>query len=159
MASAFKSKTSWRAKLERPQEPKIIPVPPKMIRFGTGKMIIPTPKLVDEIIRRVPRGKLATVGEIRAKLARDHAVDVACPLTTGIFVRIAAEAANEALQMGTKRVTPYWRIVRDNGELNPRFPGGVERQSAQLRSEGFAIVRKGKKAIVRDFASQLVNLK
>ncbi len=159
MTSGFKSKTPWQEKLQRPQEPKLVPVPPKMARFGKGKMLIPTPKLVDDIVRRVTKGKLVTVGEIRTKLARDHGADVACPLTTGIFVRIVAEAANEASQQGAKRVTPYWRIVRDNGELNPRFPGGVELQSRQLRDEGFAIVRNGKTSMVKDFASQLISLK
>ena len=159
MTSGFKSKTPWQEKLQRPQEPKLVPVPSKMVRFGKSKMLIPTPKLVDDIVRRVPKGKLVTVGEIRTKLARDHGADVACPLTTGIFVRIVAEAANEASQQGAKRVTPYWRIVRDNGELNPRFPGGVELQSRQLRDEGFAIVRNGKTSTVKDFASQLISLK
>ena len=135
--AGFKSKTAWREKLERPQEPKLVQVPPKMARFGKGKMLIPTPKLVDEIVSKVPKGKLVRVGEIRKKLAHDHAADVTCPLTTGIFVRIVPEAANEAFLNGAKRVTPYWRVVRDNGELNPKFPGGVEQQSRNLRIEGF----------------------
>jgi len=159
MTPALKSKTPWREKLERPQEPKIVPVPPKMARFGKGKMLIPTPKLVDEVVRNVPKGKLVTVGEIRKKLAYDHAADVTCPLTTGIFVRIVAEAANEESLNGTKRVTPYWRVVRDNGELNPKFPGGVRQQSRYLREEGFSVVRNGKKPpVVKDFARRLVNL-
>ena len=160
MASTFKSKTPWREKLERPQEPKIVSVPPKMARFGNGTMLIPTPKLVDEIIRLVPKGKLITVGEIREKLAKDHSADVTCPLTTGIFVRIVAEAANEAADNGAKRLTPYWRVVRDNGELNEKFPGSFARQSGYLRSEGFAIKRNGKKApTVKDFERYLVSLK
>src|SRR5207249_6272560 len=73
--AGFKSKTAWREKLQRPQEPKLVSVPPKMARFGKGKMLIPTPKLVDEIISKVPKGKLVTVGEIRAKLAHDHGAD------------------------------------------------------------------------------------
>jgi hypothetical protein len=46
MTSGFKSKTPRQEKLQRPQEPKLVPVPPKMVRFGKGKMLIPTPKLV-----------------------------------------------------------------------------------------------------------------
>jgi alkylated DNA nucleotide flippase Atl1 len=158
MANTFKTKTSWREKLDRPQEPKIVPVPPSMAKFGKGTMLIPTPKLVDGIIRQVPKGKLITVAEIRKKLARDHSADVACPLTTGIFVRIVAEAAHEASANGAKRVTPYWRVIRDNGELNPKFPGDFANQSRYLRSEGFAINRNGKKApVVKDFERHLVN--
>ncbi len=96
MKSKFKSRTSWREKLEKPQEAKLVKVPSKMARFGGGMMLIPTPKLVDDLIRKIPTGKLFTVGEMRKKLAADFAADVTCPLTTGIFVRIAAEAAEEA---------------------------------------------------------------
>src|SRR5690349_22912575 len=75
MRTKFTSRTSWRAKLEKPQEPRLVKVPPKMSRFGGGMMLIPTPKLVDELIRRVPKGKLATVGELRRKLAVDFKAD------------------------------------------------------------------------------------
>src|SRR5512133_11735 len=95
MKTKFTSGTSWRAKLEKPQEPQLVEVPPKMSRFGSGMMLIPTPQLVNELIRRIPKGKLATVSELRRKLASDFKADVTCPLTTGIFVRIAAEAAEE----------------------------------------------------------------
>ena len=90
MKTKFTSRTSWRAKLEKPQEPKLVTIPPKMSRFGEGTMLIPTPKLVDDLIRKIPKGKLATVSELRRKLASDFKADVTCPLTTGIFVRIAA---------------------------------------------------------------------
>src|SRR5437899_2853525 len=96
MKNKFISRIPWREKMERPQGPKLVPVPPKMSRFGKGMMLIPTPKLVDSLIRRVPRGKLITVGMIRKKLAAEYGADVTCPLTTGIFIGIAAEAAEEA---------------------------------------------------------------
>jgi alkylated DNA nucleotide flippase Atl1 len=145
--------------MERPQEPKLVPVPPKMSRFGKGMMLIPTPKLVDGVIRKIPRGKLITVGAIRKKLAAEHGADVTCPLTTGIFIRIVAEAAEEARAQGAKRITPYWRVVRDNGELNPKFPGGVSLQTRYLRAEGFTLVRDRKKPIVKEFAERQFGLK
>jgi len=129
-----------------------------MSRFGEGLMLIPTPKLVDSIIRTVPKGKLITVGAIRKKLAAEYCADVTCPLTTGIFIRIAAEAAEEARANGAKRVTPYWRVVRDNGELNPKFPGGLKRQRRYLRAEGFAFVRDSKKPMVAEFERRLFQL-
>jgi len=69
----MKTKMSWREKLEKPQQPKLVKVPPKMSRFGKGMMLIPTPMLVDELIRRIPKGRLVTVGELRRKLAADFA--------------------------------------------------------------------------------------
>jgi alkylated DNA nucleotide flippase Atl1 len=157
--SKFGSRVPWREKLEKPQEPKLVKIPPKMSRFGTGTMLIPTPKLVDELIRRIPKGKLVTVGELRRKLAADFAADVTCPLTTGIFVRIAAEAAEEDRANGRRRLTPYWRVVKDDGGLNPKFPGGEHLQARWLRSEGLSIVRKGERAVVRDFEKCLAVLR
>jgi hypothetical protein len=160
MKSKFSSRTSWRQKLEKPQEPKVVQIPAKMSRFGKGTMLIPTPMLVDELIRKVPKGKLITGSELRRKLASDFATDVTCPLTTGIFVRIAAEAAEEDRANGKRRLTPYWRVVKDDGGLNPKYPGGVNAQSRNLRAEGFALTRKGKKPpVVKEFERSLYTLK
>jgi alkylated DNA nucleotide flippase Atl1 len=155
----MKSKLSWREKLEKDQQPKLVKIPPKMSRFGTGTMLIPTPKLVDELVRRIPKGKLITVGELRRKLAADFGADVACPLTTGIFVRIAAEAAEEDRANGRRRITPYWRVVKDDGSLNPKFPGGEKLQTQCLRADGFSVVQNGKRVVVRDFEQRLAILK
>src|ERR1700694_3352483 len=124
LKSKFNSRIPWREKLEKPQQPKVVKIPPSMARFGKGTMLIPTPKLVDALLRQVPQGKLVTVGENSTRLARDFAADVTCPLTTGIFVRIVAEAAEEDRAGGRQRITPYWRGIKDDGRLNPKFPGG-----------------------------------
>jgi hypothetical protein len=54
-------------------------------RWGTGTVVIPAPMEVDEVMRRVPEGKLITINEIRAVLARKHGATIGCPITTGIF--------------------------------------------------------------------------
>ena len=156
-----KTRTSWRAKLEKEQEPRVVDVPPKMAkRFGTGKMLIATPLLVDGLIRKVQKGKLVTIRQIRGRLAQDFEADSTCPLTTGIFVRIAAETAEEDLRMGRSEITPYWRVIRDDGSLNEKFPGGVVAQAAHLRQEGHTIEpSKGKKPPkVKDFEKTLMEL-
>ena len=155
----MKSKLSWREKLEKEQQPKLVDTPPKMARFGKGKMLIPTPMLVDELVRRIPKGKLVTVSELRRKLAADFGADVTCPLTTGIFVRIAAEAAEEDRANGRRRITPYWRVVKDDGSLNPKFPGGEKQQSQRLRDDGLSVVQNGKRVVVRDVEQRLASLK
>ena len=123
-------------------------------------MLIPRPLDVDALIRRVKKGKLVTQAEIRERLAKDFGVDVTCPITTGIFVRIVAEAAEEDLHEEKKRVTPYWRVTKKDGGLNPKFPGGVEAQAARLKEEGHVIlVSKGKKPPrVKDFEKYLQRL-
>jgi hypothetical protein len=129
-------------------------------RLGPGTMLIPRPLDVDALIRKTRKGKLVTVSEIRSRLARDNKVDVACPLTTGIFIRIAAEAAEEDLRNGKKRVTPYWRVIRDDGSLNEKFPGGVKAQSQRLKEEGHSISpAKGKKPPkVKNFEAAIARL-
>lgn len=147
MPSKFSSRIPWREKLTRQQEAKIVAIPPRMqARFGKGKMVIPKPLDVDALIRRVPRGKMATVLQLREELARRSKVDVACPLCTGIFVRISAEAAEEERRAGKKSVTPYWRVISSEGRLNPKFPGGVAGQKRMLAGEGHKIEKSsGKK--------------
>jgi hypothetical protein len=129
-------------------------------RFGTGKMLIATPLLVDALIRKVEKGKLVTVRQLRERLAKDFKVDSTCPLTTGIFVRIAAETAEEDLRMGKSEITPYWRVIRDDGSLNEKFPGGVAAQAAHLEEERHTIEPgKGKKPPkVKDFEKALVEV-
>ena len=157
----MRSRKTWREKLETGQKAKVVDVPPKMAkRFGTGKMLIPTPLLVDALIRKVDKGKLVTMNQIRERLTKDFKVDTTCPLTTGIFLRIAAETAEEDLRMGRQEITPYWRVIRDDGSLNEKFPGGVEAQAVHLEEEGHTIeLGKGKKPPkVKDFERVLQEL-
>ena len=161
MSNKFKSRKRWREKLEHPPEglPKVVNGPEKWEkRFGGRKVLVPTPLLVDALIRKVRKRKLITVTQIRQLLAKDFKADSTCPLTTGIFIRIAAEVAEEDLQAGRKRITPYWRVIKADGSLNPKFPGGVKAQAALLKQEGHKIIAgKGKKPPkVQDFEKALV---
>jgi hypothetical protein len=140
MAQRFSSRKSWKEKLHSQDHSKIIEIPARMTkRFGTGTMLIPKPLDVDALIRKTKKGKVITASEIRSRLARDKGVNTTCPVTTGIFVRIVAEAAEEELRDGKKQVTPYWRVIRDDGSLNEKFPGGVEAQARRLKEEGHSV--------------------
>jgi alkylated DNA nucleotide flippase Atl1 len=134
---------TWRGKLQEdhPNHGKVIRLDAKQVkRFGGAKtLLIPRPRDLDALVKAVPKGLLVTQGELRSQLARAGGADVACPMTTGIFLRIVAEAAEEALRDGKKRVTPYWRVVKDDGALNPKFPGGASGQARRLRDEGHRI--------------------
>jgi len=123
----MKKKKSWREKLADDKGlPKVGEVNGRMSkRWGEGTMVIPAPSEVDALMKQVPRGKLATINELRAALAVKHKVTFACPITTGIFSWIAAHAADEAATEGAKKVTPYWRTLKTGGELNPKYPGGA----------------------------------
>ena len=75
-------------------------------RFGPGTIVLPAPWEVDHLMRQVRKGRVTTINEIRAHLARRHGATVACPIVTGIHARIAAGAAGEAEAEGASRVTP-----------------------------------------------------
>ena len=152
---------SWREKLaDNKGLPKVGKITGKMrMRWGTGTMVIPAPLDVDAIMKKVPAGKLITIQEIRALLAKRHKVDVACPITTGIFAWIAAHAAAEEEAEGKKRITPYWRTLKTGGELNPKYPGGVEELRIRLEAEGHRVVSKGKRLKVADYEGRLAKLK
>ena len=100
--------------------------------MGYRHVVIPAPMEVNEMMRRLPEGKLIIINEIRAALAKKHKAMIGCPLTTGIFAWIAANAAEEQRQEGKKDITPYWRTFKTGGVINPKYPGGVERQKKLL---------------------------
>lgn len=158
-----KKHKSWQEKLKDNKGlPKVEKITPKMAgRWGTkvgDTVAIPAPKEVDEIMKKIPKGKLITINEIRVALAKKHCATIGCPITTGIFAWIAANAAEEAKAEGKKDITPYWRTLKTTGEINPKYPGGVEAQKKLLEKEGHKIIQKGKKYIVLDFEKYLVKL-
>ena len=143
----MRTRRSWQEKMDNPNLPKVVDIPPAwQKRSGPGSLLVPSPRQVEALIRTVKKGRLITVTQIRERLAAQHLTDMTCPLTTGIFVRIAAEAAEESARAGATRITPYWRVVKEDGSLNPKFPGGVQSQVEKLRAEGHRIVAgKGKR--------------
>lgn len=157
-----KTRKSWREKLADDKDlPRVVEITDKMSqRWGTGTVVIPAPREVDEIMKKVPQGKLITINQIRAILARKHGASIGCPITTGIFACITARAAEETAAEGEKNITPYWRTLKSVGELNEKYPGGIEAQTARLRAEGHTIEPgKGKKPPkVKNFEKTLQEL-
>jgi alkylated DNA nucleotide flippase Atl1 len=160
VSNKIKKRRSWPEKLANGKDlPKVEEIPNKMSkRWGTGTMVIPAPKEVNEIMKKVPEGKLITINEIRAILAKKHSVTITCPITTGIFAWVAANAAEEAVAEGKRDITPYWRTLKTGGVINEKYPGGVLGQKKLLEKEGHKIIKKGSKYIVADFEKHLVKL-
>lgn len=162
MSAKSKPRKSWQEKLaDNKGLPKVQEITDKMSkRWGTGTVVIPAPEEVDEIMRKVPEGKLTTINEIRAALAQKHGATISCPITTGIFAWIAANAAAEAATEGKQDITPYWRTLKSGGQLNEKYPGGVEAQAVRLKAEGHIIeLGRGKRPPkVKDFEKHLVKL-
>lgn len=154
---AAKKKT-WKEKLADSKDlPKVEKIPLRMQKkFGKGTMVIPSPNEVNAIMKKVGPGKLVTINRIREKIARKYHTDIACPITTGIFSWIAAHAADEDINTGVKNFTPFWRTVKEGGVINEKYPGGIERQTVLLESEGHHIVQKGEKWIVENWKNSLI---
>ncbi|OGU55775.1 MAG: hypothetical protein A2V66_14600 [Ignavibacteria bacterium RBG_13_36_8] len=146
----MKAKKSWKEKLHDSKDlPKVIEIDENMSKkWGEGTCVIPAPIEVDEIMKKVPKGKLITINGIREILAEKHGTNIACPITTGIFAWIAAGASEEDAKEGKKRITPYWRTLKTGGLLNEKYPGGLKGQMKLLEAEGHTVVPKGKKNFV-----------
>jgi alkylated DNA nucleotide flippase Atl1 len=151
---------TFREKLADDKDfPRVESMSPGMAKqWGPGTIVIAAASEVDAIMRKVPKGKLRTINQIRDIVARRHGATVGCPITTGIHARIAAGAAGEEEAEGKRRVTPYWRTLKVGGELNAKYPGGLQGQRARLRAEGHRIVTRGTRMYVADYEGSLVKL-
>lgn len=126
-------------------------------KYGGSRMYLAPPVDYDKIMKKIPQGKLTTVGEIREYFAKQSGADFTEPITAGIFVSIAAWASYQR----TDDETPYWRTLKAKGELNPKYPGGVEAQKARLKAEGHTVLKKGRtniKYYVKDYEKSLYKL-
>ena len=112
-------------------------------KYGGNRMYFAPPAAYDEVMKKVPFGKVITVGGIREYFARSNDADFTDPITAGIFVSIAAWASH---QRDTDK-TPYWRTLKAGGELNPKYPGGIASQKQMLEAEGHRIIQRGRKNI------------
>ena len=84
-----------------------------------------------------------------------YEVDYCCTLTTGILVNISANASEEI-----QDYLPYWRTIKNDGSLNPKYPGGMEKQKLMLEEEGFNLIQKGRKNlryVVKDYEKSLIS--
>jgi hypothetical protein len=109
-----KPKPSWTDKLRASKPPVVKPAPLTFAGMRSGQMmLIPSPKLLDDFIRKIPKGKTVDIATMRTQLAKSQRAEVSCPVTTGIFLRVVVEAANEAHASGkpVDGITPVWRVV------------------------------------------------
>ena len=123
-------------------------------KYGGTRMFLAPPLYYDKLMRKVPKGELITVGQIREYLAKENNADFTCPLTAGIFINIVAWASYQRKE----DITPYWRTLKTNGELNNKYPEGIALQKRLLEEEGHTIIKKGSKYYVKDFESNLIKL-
>lgn len=136
--------------------PKIVEIadPSEILRHGGKKLLIAPPLVYDEIMKSVPEKMIITSEAIRAYLANKFGAHNTCPLTAGIFINIVAHASSERVL----DETPYWRTLKKDGELNEKYPEGIDGQKQRLESEGHVIIQKGKRFFVKDYLKYMFDL-
>lgn len=139
--------------------PKIIQISDEKTikKYGGSEMLIAPPIFYDVLMKKVPKGKLLTIPQIRSYLAKENQADFTDPMTAGIFVNIVAYASHQR----NEDITPYWRTLKSNGELNTKYPLGIEEQKKLLEEEGHRIIVKGnknKRYFVKDYEKNLIQL-
>jgi len=129
--------------------------PEAIKRYGGSKMLLAPPLAYDEIMKRVPEGKVVTSDRIRDYLARKHNADFTCPLTAGIFINIAAHAS---VERKGENSTPYHRTLKKDGELNEKYPDGIDGQKLLLEMEGHNVIQKGKRYFAENYEEKVFEL-
>ena len=157
MKMAYKKKTAKEKLADSKDLPKVIRIKPNQEKkWGKGTIVIPAPMEVNELMKKVPKGKLITINIIREMVAKKHKATIGCPICCGIFANISAHAAEEDRKAGKNQITPWWRTLKGEGELNPKYPGGEKNQKRLLEKERHKIIQKGKKYLVEDYGEKLV---
>lgn len=152
------AKKSYNEKLNSPGDlPRIEDLsdrPEAVTRMGGARMLIAAPMQYHEVMEVVPEGRLTTTDRIRAHLAAAAGTDTTCPLTAGIFTGICAHASEER----DAGKIPWWRTLKKGGELNEKYPGGIDGQRLLLEAEGHAVVRRGRRFFVEGYEAALFPL-
>ena len=156
----MKTKRSWREKLASDSGvAEVKPIPARMQkRAGQGTIVIPVLREVYDLVRNVPKGKLTTVQHLSDRIARKHRATIGCTVTTGILAWMVANIGYEEERDGIRRPTPYWRVLKADGELNLKYPGGLTGLRKRLRSEGHAVVSDKRRYRIDNYEARLVRI-
>ncbi len=125
MPTKKNASTDWEARFDcgRSVEVKVLEKPFAGIPAG-ARMLIVTPRMVDAVVRDVPHGCTIAPPALRQTIARQHGADHACPVTTGLSLRVVAERAWLRLARREDDVAPFWRAVDPASELAGKLACG-----------------------------------
>ncbi len=100
--------------------------------------LIATPEIVDSYVRNIPRGRHVSIKQMREDLAAEYHAEYTCPVTSGIFLRIAAEGAYEEYLEGktTNEIMPFWRMIDMKSPSAKKLACGVEFLKEMRQKEG-----------------------
>ena len=104
----------WIEKFNKPYKEKIKKLTFNFADIKKGEtMLVSSPSSIANFIKKIPKGKKKTVFEMRNALAKKAKANKTCPVSTGIFLRIAIEASLEDQRKKKlkKPNLPFWRII------------------------------------------------
>ena len=124
---AYKRK-SWQEKFESIIQFEVKLTDKKFADIPEGaKMLIATPKIIEDYIFQIPEGTETDLKTIRKDLALQFGAEYTCPVTTGIFLRIVAEKAYESYQNGKHlhEIAPFWRVIKPKDKILDKLSFGA----------------------------------
>lgn len=122
-----KIKKTWVEKRDCDKKPLVKINPKSWSDMPKGiKMFIPTPKIVDQYVFNIPKGKFYDVKSLRKEMAKDFNAEMSCPMVTGIALRIVSEASYEEYNLGLENITPFWRVVSPSSALAKKLYCGID---------------------------------
>jgi hypothetical protein len=107
------------------------------------RLLVPTPLLLAEEVARIQRGCVITISALREALAHRFQADRTCPLASGRHATVLAGVVGEDLRKKRAPRWPIWRLVGDDGVLNPKWPLATRYRATRLREEGLRVTRHG----------------
>lgn len=111
---------TWRAKVAAKKQSKRVTLDKDFAGIAAGSLLfVATPQIVADYVKKIPRGETRTIQRLRNDLARNYRCDATCPVSTAIFLRMAAEAAWEGIKAGESldAVTPFWRVIEPGSTI------------------------------------------
>lgn len=128
--------------------------PEAMKRLRGKIMLVASPKQYELIMGSVPPRKVITLDHIRLYLAKQAHADLTCPITSGMFTNICANASDERID----NKIAWWRTLKKAGELNEKYPGGIDAQKLLLEIEGHKVEQRRKRYFVVNYEDSLFHL-
>lgn len=136
------AKKTWKEKFVTNHEPHIELIDKQFADIPAGAtMFIATPTLVADYLHQTPAGANIDTKKIRQDLAAANHAEYTCPVTTGIFLRIVAEAAMEdhANGVAKNKLTPFWRAIPPKAPIRKKLSFPVEIVDQWRAEEGLPV--------------------
>ena len=136
---ANKKMKTWNDKLTDGKPHHVKKLDKKFVDIPENSMmLVAIPQIFEDYIRAIPYGKSVSLKEIRSDLAREYIADHTCPVTTGMFVRIVAEATYEQFLQGVpeEQLTPVWRVIDGKSSVAKKISFPFEWIAERRAKEG-----------------------